>query len=149
MAKPLPVTWLAGKRVRLRPLETEDVPLLRRFGLPLGSRGTIFIVQTTKGRDIGTLGFAIRGRQAAIGLNMDSKRRWTDGSAAEALRLMREGAFLSQPLVRMESLVRVDQPVVLAAFRRAGFKKEGVLRSALSLRQIFKDASIVSALANG
>jgi RimJ/RimL family protein N-acetyltransferase len=146
---PLPVTWLSGKKVRLRPLETEDVPLLRKFGLPLGSRGTIFIVQTFDGHDIGTLGFAIRGRQAAVGLNMDSKRRWTDGSAAEALGLMRMGAFRSQPLVRMEALVRVDQPVVMSAYRRAGFKKEGVMRIALMQRQSFKDASVVSVLSRG
>jgi len=29
--QPLPATWLVGRKVRLRPIEPEDVPLLRRW----------------------------------------------------------------------------------------------------------------------
>jgi RimJ/RimL family protein N-acetyltransferase len=62
---------------------------------------------------------------------------------------MRLGAFRSYPIVRIEALVRVDELVVLAAFRRAGFKKEGVMRGVIASRRTFKDASIVSALSHG
>jgi RimJ/RimL family protein N-acetyltransferase len=148
MKTPLPVTWLKGKKTRLRPVETEDVPLLSRFGLPLGRRGTVFIVQTSAGRDIGTLGYSLRGRHAMVGLHLDSKKWWSDGTATDALRVFRRGVLLSQPLVRMEALVEVDDDVAVSAYRRAGFVKEGVLRQVLRRAHSFEDATILSAVSN-
>ena len=148
-ARALPATWLVGKRTRLRPLEIDDVPLLGRFGLPLHTRGSIYIVQTLAGRDIGTLGFVLRGRSAAIGLNLESPRHWSDGSAADALRTMRLGVRKSQPIVRLEALVRSDRRSAVAAFAGAGFQREGLLRLALPVGKKFKDAVIMSAISDG
>ena len=149
MKRTLPTTWLVGKKTRLRPLETADVPLLARFGLPLHSRGVVFIVQTLAGRDIGALGFLLRGRHAAVGLNLPSKKAWSDGTAADALRTIRDGVYRASPIVRLEALVPVDRKPMLAAYRRAGFVREGVLRDALAVRDAFKDAAILSVIDRG
>src|SRR5690348_11702994 len=96
---PLAPTWLAGKKVRLRPLETLDVPLFRSFRLAADPKAIGFIVQTLAGRDIGALALSIEGPQAAITVGVSSRRHWSDGSAADALRVMWSGAFRSLPLV--------------------------------------------------
>src|SRR5260370_22512482 len=116
MTRHLAATWLIGKKVRLRALEAADVPLLRRFGLPVNPKGTVFIVQTLAGRDVGTIGFAASGPQAAIGISMPEKRYFSAGHAADALCVLRAGMFKSQPLVRIEALVPNDVAATLRAY---------------------------------
>src|SRR4030081_3185045 len=77
----LPATWLVGRKVRLRPLETQDVPRLVRFGLAVDAKATPFIVQTHAGDDIGVLGFLIDGPQAAISVAFADRRSLISGYA--------------------------------------------------------------------
>lgn len=146
-AKTLPATWLIGRKVRLRPLEARDVPRLRRYRLAVDPKATAFIVQTAAGRDIGALGLTIDGPHAGITIAFESHRRYRDGCAAEALRVMSDGVFRSLPLVRIEALVRAGDQAALAAHRRARFRREGVLRGALAGRAgSYHDAAILSRL---
>jgi hypothetical protein len=142
----LPATWLVGRKVRLRPLETQDVPRLRRFGLAVDAKATPFIVQTHAGDDVGALGFLIDGPQAAISVAFADRRSLIDGYAADALRVMCSGAFRSLPLVRIEALVPAEDDACLSAYRRAGFKREGVLRGATRVRGRYQDATVLSML---
>lgn len=149
MRQKLPATWLVGKVVRLRPLESEDVPLLRRYGIPVDAKGTIFIIQTHAGKDVGAIGMAVRGWHASVGVRLRGKAQWRDGTAADALRLIRRGAFRSMPLVRMDAILAAKDVEALRAYRSAGFKREGTLRSAYRARRRYTDAAIVSALHDG
>jgi len=139
-----PATWLAGKKTRLRPLEPHDVPQFRRYKLSVDPKAIGFIIQTIAGKDIGALALAIEGPQAAIAIAVADRRRFRDGSAADALRVMWSGAFRSLPLVRIEALVLADDDAALEAYRRAGFKREGVLRAAARERRSYKDAAVLS-----
>lgn len=145
-ASSLPATWLVGDKTRLRPLEPQDVPRFRRYKLAIDPKAMGYIVQTSEGRDIGALGLSILGPHAAIAIAFGERRRFGDGSAADALRVMCAGAFRSQPLVRIEALVPSNAAAQLVAFHRAGFKDEGVLRSALRIRGAYRDAVVLSIL---
>jgi RimJ/RimL family protein N-acetyltransferase len=139
-----PATWLAGKKTRLRPLEAQDVPQFRRYKLAIDPKAIGFIVQTHAGRDIGALALSIEGPQAAIAIAVADRRHLSDGLASDALRVMWSGAFRSLPLARIESLVLADDPALLSAYRRAGFKREGVLRSVARVRRAYKDTAVMS-----
>ncbi|HXW77808.1 MAG TPA: GNAT family protein [Candidatus Eremiobacteraceae bacterium] len=141
----LPATWLAGRKVRLRPIETDDRTVLRRFGLPVTTAGSAFIIQTREGKDVGVIGFDMRAARASIGLRV-LPARWRDGVAADALRVMRAGIFKSLPLIRLEALVPSNDIPALLAFRRAGFKREGVLREVIRVGRQRRDAVVVSAV---
>lgn len=142
----LPATWLVGRKIRLRPLETDDVPLLRRFRLAFDPKAMGFIVQTAAGKDIGALGLTVEGPHAAISVAIADRRFMADGCAADALNVMCTGAFRSMPLVRIEALVRADDAVMLRAYKRAGFEREGVLRQAMKLHRRYHDAAVLSRL---
>lgn len=141
----LPATWLVGKLVRLRPIEAADVRLVRRFGLPVAPTGIVFIVQTTAGRDIGTIGIDVHGSRASIGAKLPAAR-WVDGCAAQALRLLLRGAMRVLPLIRVEAMVLADDAIRLRAFRAAGLSREGVLRSVIKRGSGFRDAVMLSAI---
>ena len=64
----LPPTWLVGSKTRLRALEPEDVPLLRRSQLAVDPQARGFVVQTIDGVDIGVLGLLVSGPHAAISI---------------------------------------------------------------------------------
>src|SRR5438552_7321400 len=129
IASQLAVTWLVGRSVRLRPLEARDVPKWRHYRVTADPRASAFIIQTNDGRDVGALALLIEGPQAAISINSP------DGAAtarfvSEALRVMCAGAFRSQPLVSIDSLVSMADARARRAYRRAGFKQEGCIRAA-------------------
>jgi hypothetical protein len=139
-----PATWLAGKKTRLRPLEAQDVPQFRRYKLAVDPKAIGFMVQTHAGRDIGALALSIEGPQAAIAIAVANRRHLSDGSASDALRVMCSGAFRSLPLVRVEALVLADDLAALRAYRRAGFKREGVLRAVARAGGKYRDAVVLS-----
>jgi len=144
----LPSTWLVGRKTRIRPLETRDVPLLKRFRLVIEPQATAYIVQTSRGRDIGALSLLVNGPQAAIALGFVDRSRFKDGSAADALRVMSAGAMRYLPLERIEALVVASRRDVVQAYQRAGFKREGTLREVVRLRGAYRDAVMLSRLRN-
>ena len=148
-APQLAATWLVGGSVRLRPLEASDVPKWRHYRVTADPRASAFIIQTKSGRDVGALALLVEGPLAAISVSSP------DGPAtaqyvAESLRVMCEGAFRSQPLVRIEALVSMADARARRAYRRAGFRHEGVIRAAIRARGGgYRDAAVLSRLRNG
>ena len=140
----LPVTWLTGRRVRLRPLEPRDVPQFRRYRLAIDPKAIAYIIQTKDGADVGAIGLSIGGPHAALAVAFNDRRRLIDGCAADALRVMSSGAFRSLPLVRIEALVPADDAHLVRAYRSAGFKLEGTLRAVLGARGVYRDAAMLS-----
>ena len=142
----LRATWLVGRKTRIRPLEAVDVPLLKRFRLAIEPQATGYIIQTMRGRDIGAMTLLVNGPQAAIALAVADRTRFTDGSAADALRVMTVGAMRYLPLERIEALVLASRRAVVHAFQRAGFKQEGTLREVVRRRGVYRDAVMLSRL---
>src|SRR5215467_5889236 len=117
----LPPTWLVGKKTRLRALETEDVPFLRRCWLAIASAAHGFVVQTLEGVDIGVLGVLVSGPHAAVALAFLDDVRYDDGSAADTLRVICAGLPRVLPVERIEALV-ADSSRCVEAHRKAGFE---------------------------
>ena len=145
----LPATWLVGRKTRLRPLEATDVPKLSRYGLRIDRNAVGFIVQTHDGVDIGALGLVVQGPQASVAIAFQRREHFEDGSASDALRVIRDGVRRSQPIERIEALVDATERAALRAFQRAGFQREGRLRQALRVRSQFHDAVVMSAIGDG
>ena len=118
--------------------------MLDRFELRVDPAATGFVVQTLDGTDIGALGLLVLGPHATLAVAFDRSERYADGSAADALRVICDGALRSFPLVRIEALVDARDTAAVRAYRRAGFSREGLLRQALRVRTKFQDGVILS-----
>jgi len=141
----LPPTWLVGKKTRLRALEVEDVPFFKRCRLAIDPQARGFVIQTLDGTDIGVLGLLVSGPHAAVALGFVDERRYVDGSAADALRVICNGLPRTLPVQRIEALVPTGSHSV-EAHRKAGFHREGVLREALLDGKVYRDAAVMSVL---
>ena len=142
-------TWLVGKKTRLRALEAEDVPLLKRCRLAIDPAARGFVVQTLDGLDIGVLGVLVSGPHVAVAVGFVDDVRYADGCAADALRVICSGLPRALPVVRIEALVLARAARSIEAHRRAGFEREGVLREALLDGSVYRDAVVMSVLVDG
>jgi RimJ/RimL family protein N-acetyltransferase len=66
------------------------------------------------------------------------------GAATAAVRLLREWAFRSTDLVRLEILVAIGNAASLRVAEKSGAVREGVLRSRLVLHEVVHDATMFS-----
>lgn len=142
-------TWLVGRKTRLRAFEPSDVPLLRRCRLAVDERAWGFVIQTLDGDDIGVLAVLVDGPHAGVSLGFFDTARFTDGCAADALRVIVRGLPRALPVVRIEALVAASRPEAVAAYLRAGFEREGLLREALLEGRARRDAVVMSVLVDG
>jgi RimJ/RimL family protein N-acetyltransferase len=138
-ASGLAPTWLVGAKVRLRAIEPEDVPML----LP----GTpTFVIQTKSGEDIGVTGLTLLGARAELGIALHETRFWNGGYGTDAVRTLVDGAFRALPLQRIELFVYPDNARAIRCYEKAGFAREGVLRSREYRRGQYDDVVIMSVL---
>lgn len=173
-APTLPATWLVGKKVRLRPIEPTDVPLLQRWRddgpalewlnrqLPpsagavaeWAARASVdpdmpaFILQTRRGRDIGTIGLRVYGARAVLGIGIYDERYWNRGFGQDAVEVLVDGAFRVLPLQRIELTVYPDNRRAIRCYINAGFSHEGVLRKYAYHRGRYRDCILMSILHN-
>jgi len=141
--------------VRLRTIEPADVAMLQRWinsspalawimpRLPYSeaaerewaARASVvsnrpsFVIQTLQGDDIGAAGIVIHGPRAELGIAIYDDHYWSSGYGTDAVRVLVDGAFRVFPLVRIELRVYTDNPRAIRSYEKAGFKREGVLRS--------------------
>jgi len=168
----LPATWLVGRKVRLRPIEPADVPLLQRWRndgpalewlnrqLPL-SAATVaewaaqasvdpqmpaFIIQTLGGRDIGTAGLRVYGARATLGIGIYDDAFWNRGFGQDTVEVLVDGAFRVMPLQRIELTVFPGNVRAIRCYEQAGFKREGVLRGYAYRAGRYADCVIMSLL---
>jgi RimJ/RimL family protein N-acetyltransferase len=163
---------MVGKKVRLRPIEPEDVPLLLRWingsaalewlqrRLPLTRRQEqawaaraatdpqmpTFIIQTLRGTDIGVLGLQLEGGRGIFGIAIHEPRYWSQGYGQDAVEALVDGAFQVLPLQRIELLVLPDNARAIRCYEKAGFTREGLLRSYIYNRGKLQDMIIMSVL---
>lgn len=167
---------LAGDRVRLRELREADLPALTRWWRdptvavfndriqprpdgPLEemfrgwsgnstSGGAGFCVETLEGELIGHValwGADVRNRCATFAVVIGPEHQ-SRGMGTEATRLMVDFGFNELGLHRIELAVNADNTRGIAAYRKAGFEQEGVLRSKLFYGGRFHDQVIMAAL---
>ncbi len=155
-------TWLAGDKVRLRPIEPDDVAMLQRWINTSPARDFIFsrlplsfeqerdwaanaavnpntpsyIIQTADGTDIGTIGLHIEGARAMLGIAIHEPEFWDHGYGTDAVKTLVDGAFRARQLVRIELTVLTDNARAIRCYERAGFTREGILR-----RYVYQDGA--------
>jgi RimJ/RimL family protein N-acetyltransferase len=166
-------TWLVGRSVRLRPLEPGDERMLQRWintspardfintrlpftrkqerewltGAAVNPKTPTYIIQTLGGADIGVIALRIAEHtdtHANLGITIFEEQYWNKGFGTDAVRTLVDGAFRALPLVRIELLVLSDNARAMRCYERAGFVKEGVLRSVLYHDGRRTDAAIMS-----
>jgi RimJ/RimL family protein N-acetyltransferase len=86
-------------------------------------------------------------RRASIGYLVAGPARGR-GVARRAVRLLSEWALAELGVARLEIHVRPDNPASQAVAERAGFKREGVLRSHLEIKGRRYDSVVFSLLAD-
>lgn len=168
----LPATWMVGTRTRLRPIEPDDVSLLRRWrnsvrGLT-GLRETLpksdsalvawaakvssgndrraFIVQTLGGKDVGLTSLDVEEARATLDLALVKDDLWQDGHAQDAVAVFVNAAFCVLPLQRIQVLVLPDDLLAVASYESAGFSREGILRRYVFARGQSRDVLLMSVL---
>jgi RimJ/RimL family protein N-acetyltransferase len=165
-------TWLVGSKVRLRPIEPDDVPMLQRWintsparnfiftRLPLSlererdwaanaavnPHAPVYIIQTHGGVDIGTTGLLIEDARATLGIAIHDERFWDQGLGTDAVATLVNGAFRARALTRIELTVLPDNARAIRAYERVGFRREGLLRRYLYQNGAFRDVVIMSIL---
>lgn len=167
---------LTGDRVRLRELRETDLPELvawwrapevavfndrvqPRPDKPLeemfrswsdngASTGAAFCIETLDGELVGHVslwGADVRNRCATFAIVVGPEHQ-SKGLGTEATQLMTRYAFNELGLHRIELTVNADNERAIAAYERAGFEPEGVLRSKLFYGGRFHDQVFMAAL---
>lgn len=167
---------LAGDRVRLRELREADLPKLvdwwrrpdvavfndrvqprpdkpleemfRQWSDNGSAAGAGFCVETRDGELVGHValwGAEVRNRCGMFGIMIGPEYQ-SQGLGSEATRLMINYGFTELGLHRIELMVNADNERAIAAYRRAGFEQEGLLRSKLFYGGRFHDQVFMAAL---
>lgn len=165
-------TWLLGKKVRLRPIEPNDVLMLQRWINTSAARDFIvtrlpmsleqerdwaanaavnpnapcYIIQTLDHTDIGTIGVHIEGARAVLGIAIHDARYWERGYGTDAVATLVDGVFLTRPIVRIELTVLPNNERAIRCYERAGFAREGLLRRYIYQRGEYQDVVLMSTL---
>ena len=104
------------------------------------------MIQTLGGADIGVIGLQIEGARAVLGIAIHESDYWGRGFGTDAVRTLVDGAFEVKPLVRIELTVLHDNARAIRSYERAGFKREGVLRSHVYQNGRYQDVVMMSVL---
>jgi diamine N-acetyltransferase len=165
-------TWLVGDKVRLRPIEPDDVEMLQRWintghardfiltRLPMSLEAErdwaanaavnpstpCYVIQTLDGTDIGTTSLKIEGSRAMLGIAIHEERYWNRGLGTDAVRTLVDGAFRARALVRIELTVLPENARAIRCYERAGFAREGVLRRYIYQNGAYIDVVLMSVL---
>ena len=114
------------------------------------SAGAAFCVETVEGELVGHValwGAEVRNRCATFAIVIGPEHQ-SRGLGTEATRLMVRYGFSELGLHRIELQVNADNTRGIAAYQRAGFEQEGVLRSKLFYGGQFHDQVIMAALSH-
>ena len=160
---------LEGKKVNLRIVEKEDLPLVNAWFNNLDftgehepldaqeSRADIekryeklssekwFLIETKTGSKIGFIGHFPHGEQIEIGFAIVPSER-EKGYCTEAVKIMVDYLFLSKEIVRIQARTNVRNNPSQRVLEKAGFKREGTLRKALFVRGKWADTYLYSIL---
>ena len=106
----------------------------------------VYIIQTRAGADIGSAGIQIEGTRGVLGIAIHDERYWNRGLGTDAVATLVDGVFRARPLVRIELTVLDNNARAIRAYERAGFKREGLLRSYIYQEGAYRDVVLMSIL---
>lgn len=168
--------FIVGKKVYLRPVESEDAELFVRWQSHPDVRYSFFIGMPTNVmrqrefienlyKDNYTISFVITsqgnnkpigvtmfnridwiGRAATYGIIIGEPKEWGKGLGTEVTQLMVDYGFQTLGLHRIQLHVWVGNTRGLKAYQKAGFKKEGLLRQAMYHAGKHEDFYVMSIL---
>ncbi len=168
--------FLIGDRIYLRPIEPEDLPLIQRWindpeirilegeVLPTSisdekewlenlykDKSKVWFVVALKDNDkmIGTGGFLriyYIWRNADLSIMIGEKEEWGKGYGTEAIRLLLNYGFEALNFHRISLGVFDFNKRAIRAYKKAGFKKEGVLRDGYYCNSKYHDVIMMSIL---
>ncbi len=117
--------WLKADPPFSAEMEQAWVDRLRREGK------MTFTILTKEGRPIGNLGMeevSWKYKRATIGIMIGEKEYWGKGYGSDALTTLLRYCFEELGMRRVDLITDVDNHRALRAYRKCGFKEEGVLR---------------------
>jgi diamine N-acetyltransferase len=168
--------FIIGKKVYLRPVEVTDMDLLVRWnsnpearysffiGLPTNARRQseylenmykekdhlLFIIVALESNEpVGITGFwriDWVGRAATYGLIIGDSKNWGKGYGSETTRWMVDYGFQTLNLNRIQLHVWAGNTAALKAYKKSGFKREGLLRQAMFHDGKYEDFYVMSIL---
>jgi len=162
---------LEGKRVNLRVVEKEDLPLVAEYEnnpefwgelavYPLLQKPKAdfekeydkrppeenwFFIEKKDGTRIGTIFHFLEGRQLEIGYALIQSERGK-GYCTEAVKIMIDYLFLSKEITRIQAHTDVRNVVSQKILEKAEFKKEGTIRKYAFVSGQWRDALLYSIL---
>jgi RimJ/RimL family protein N-acetyltransferase len=160
---------LEGKSVNLRVVEKEDLPLLAEWSndpeylgdyiwLPQQSRTEWekryeslpadtkwFFIEKKDGTKIGTMFHWLNGNLLEIGYVLVPNERGK-GYGTEAVKIIVDYLFLSKAIEHVQAITDVKNLASQNVLKKAGFKKEGIIRKSAFIRGEWRDGCLYSIL---
>jgi ribosomal-protein-alanine N-acetyltransferase len=160
---------LEGKRVHLRLVEKEDLPLLAEWSNDAEYLGDYlwlqqqsrtewekrydnlspdtkwFFIEKKDGTKIGTMFHWLIGNLMEISCVLTSEERGK-GYGMEATKLLVDYLFLSRDLIRIQAHTDARNMVSQKVLQNVGFKKEGIIRKSVFARGEWRDRTLFSIL---
>jgi RimJ/RimL family protein N-acetyltransferase len=159
---------LEGKKVNLRVVEKDDLPLLKEWKNNIEfigeyqsiSQETIrdlekqygeliesqwFFIEKKDGTKIGTISHRLVFKTQEIGYAMLPSERGK-GYCSEAVKIMVDYLFLSKDIVRIQAHIDARNLASQKILEKAGFKKEGTFRKEYFVRGEWRDSCTFSIL---
>ena len=102
-----------------------------------------FFIEKKDGTKIGTVFHFLNGNYMEIGYILAPNER-KKGYGSEAIKLIVDYLFLSKELVRVQAITGVNNLASCNALEKAGFTKEGIMRSSGFIRGEWKNGCLYS-----
>lgn len=159
---------LIGKKLRIRPLESEDLGWFTEWnndvnytgafeGVEVSSRHSIekwfndekssswWVIENLDSKPVGQLITGPDGNQQFIGYIIHPDHR-NKGYCTEAVELMVDYLFLSKNIIRVQAEVNPENKASIRVLEKAGFTLEGVRRKVVFMRGKYNDGAFYSVL---
>jgi RimJ/RimL family protein N-acetyltransferase len=159
---------LEGKKVNLRVMEKEDLPLLKEWKNSLKFTGQYqlisqealkdiekqydelvdekwFFIEKKDGTKIGTISHRLVFKTQEIGTALIPSERGK-GYCSEAVKIMVDYLFLSKDIPRIQAHTEARNAAAQKVLEKAGFKKEGTFRKEYFVNGEWRDSCIFAIL---
>lgn len=161
---------LKGKMLNLRPMESEDLELIKVWNNDPSFKGPYeplecnsledlrawyhserdsrwFIIEDKEGEPVGQIMNKIKSDYYTIGYIIHQNYR-NRGYGTEAVKIMLDFLFLSTTTIRVEAQACRENKASIRVLEKSGFRHEGTIRRAMYVQGNHLDANIYGILRN-